>query len=244
MNKFKSRFNKKDFLDLKKNDTNSNKRFRDSSHEPSLNSTRFKLNQSEGNFINITEKINKIKKELKESVDKDKFNNTFDTFPFLQENNNYQKGVNNRTIYPQLRRHVNNMLKLTNIFETNNNFKKVTKLRNLPRFKSLTEKVEVSKSMIKTTFAKLAYSLARIDYGSPSEQKIIRKLLSNPKTKNMIEEALKNQKNKVIYSNGIQKNFQILHKRSHYKIVDKNSTLLFTQRKRERHDKKNPTERK
>jgi hypothetical protein len=48
-------------------------------------------------------------------------------------------------------------------------------------------------------------------------------MMRNPNTRIMIEEALKNHKNKVLYKNGIQKNIQIIHKRSHTQLVDKHS---------------------
>jgi hypothetical protein len=189
-----------------------------------LNSTKLNFNLNQSKSYNITEKLNKAKERLKESVDKAYFNETFEDLPFLQEYNNFQKGVNNRTIYPKLRKHVNNMIQLNNIFENNTQNNHVKQLVNLPRFKSLNKKGKVSKSLMTTNFAKMAYSLAKREYGSPSEQQIIEKMLRNPNTRSMIEEALKNHKNKVMYSNGIQRNFQILHKRSHVQIVDKHST--------------------
>jgi len=195
------RLNEKDFYSFEKKIPES------VYNEKVINSTKLNVKLNEPKTPNITEKLNKAKKNLKKSVDKAYLNETFDNLPFLNEYNNFQKGVNNRSIYPNLRKHVNNMIKLNNIFENNNKNNQVKHLVNLPRFKSLNKKIKVLKSSITTNFAKMAYSLARREYGSPSEQQIIEKMLRNPKTRGMIEEALKNQKNKVTYSNGIQRNF-------------------------------------
>ena len=74
-----------------------------------------------------------------------------------------------------------------------------------------------------TTFANLAFSLVKRTHGGPSQQQLIDSMLSNPDTRKMIEQAMKNKKNKVIFSEGIQGKYQILHKRSEIKIVDENS---------------------
>ena len=72
----------------------------------------------------LIDKINSIKDEIKSLVIRDKFNSTYPVFPDLQEYDTYQKGVDNRTIYTKLKKHMNNMIKLNQIFNNSINQRK------------------------------------------------------------------------------------------------------------------------
>jgi hypothetical protein len=192
-------------------------------------SFKFKQEGDTSTIKNLSERIQIAKNEIKEIYEKSRFNSSIVDFPLLDEYNSFQKGIKNRTIYPKLKTHVNNMMKLNEIFahqipnERHSNF-----IKTLPRFKSISNKVELnskSRTSSMTNFAKFAFFLAQKEMEPPSQKDIIEKLLRDPSTKKMIEEALKNKENKVIYSNEIHGNYEVINRKSTIKTVDPNSKL-------------------
>jgi len=167
----------------------------------------------------LIDKINSIKDEIKSLVIRDKFNSTYPVFPDLQEYDTYQKGVDNRTIYTKLKKHMNNMIKLNQIFNNSINQRKISLLDKFPRFKSLSNKAKL-KSESLNSFAKLSFSILKKELRVPSQKDIFEQMMSNPDTRKMIETALKN-KNKVVYSNEHHGSYEIIHRKTTTKTVDK-----------------------
>lgn len=169
----------------------------------------------------LRDKINEIKHEIKTLILRDKFSSTVQEFPELIEYDSYQKGVSNRTIYTKLKRHMNNMLKLNKIFDSKINQRKVRSLGRLLRFKSLNLKAEIQSQT--SNFAKLSFILLKKELSAPTQQELIDKMLSNPDTRNLIETALKNKKNKVIYTNEQNGRYQVINRKTSIKTVDLHS---------------------
>jgi hypothetical protein len=167
-------------------------------------------------------KLNEEKERINAENSRSIFNPIFQDMPKLDEFEvYYQKGIKNRTIYPKLRKHVTNLIKLNEILdhltptshvsirngevvihfkETNN------KIYKMNRFKSITSNSVGTNS--KSTFSLQFLNLLAKKYSNPpTKEELIEKLLSNPETRVMIHNAMKNKDSKVIYSEEIHSKY-------------------------------------
>ena len=124
-----------------------------------------------------------------------------------------------------MKKHVNNMIKLNDIYDGNYINARVNKnASGLHRFKSLNKKIQVkAESKMKTNFAKFSFYLLKKELGLPSQKEIIEKMLNNPETREMIENAIKNKK--IIYPNEIHGDYQRTNKNKRVITVDENSKI-------------------
>lgn len=180
--------------------------------------------EGEKNATSIKIKMEEMKQLIRSQITSSKLNSTIEDLPYLDELNTTHKGVHNRSIYPSMRKHVENLILINNIFNNSNNgLRKSNQLGRFVRFKAVSENSKKSLTSMTMGFAKLAFSSALKEMRPPSQKEIIEKLLSNPDTKKMIEQALKDKRNKVVYSNEIHGNYEVISKRTSITTVDPNS---------------------
>ena len=195
--------------------------------------------ESRSDYENYLKKMNEVKEKIKSETSQTSFNETFEDMPKLEEFDTfYQKGVSNRTIYPKLRKHVNNLIRLNEILdfltptsrviirngEVVINFKETqNKIYNNNRFKSISSNNLQTSTNSLSTFTNLFLDSLKNEYPNPpTKEDLIAKMMSNPETRQMIENALKNPKNKIVYSDEIHSKY-VKAKLGRKKItIDKN----------------------